>query len=86
MTVRELVGKLLEQYSHDLDEEIRLCLMSHNDEECFVEFRISEVDANAIYFRERGITSEKKFFKVNLPLDKSFSSILGKEINEETKS
>ena len=82
MTARELIANLLERYSHDLDEEITLCLMSHNDEECHITFRISEVDENTIYFRERGITNEKNFFKVPLPKDKTFCNILTKEGNE----
>ena len=56
--------------------------MSHNDEECHITFRISEVDENTIYFRERGITNEKNFFKVPLPKDKTFCNILTKEGNE----
>ncbi len=87
MTVRELIKKLLEQYSHDLDEEIKLCLMSHTDEEASIYFRISEVDENRIYFRERGVTSEKKIFKVKLPLDESFINAMNRltEINIKEK-
>tara|TARA_Y100000004_G_scaffold60012_1_gene66923 strand:+ start:1989 stop:2237 length:249 start_codon:yes stop_codon:yes gene_type:complete len=75
MTPRELINKLLEHCAHDLDEEIKVCLMSHKDDEVSVDFRITEVDENKIYIRERGVTSEKKIFQVPLPKDKELVQI-----------
>lgn len=67
MTVRELMQKLLEQGSHLLDEEIKLCMMSHNDQEAWIDFRITSVDENSISFRPKGVTSNKTILSLKLP-------------------
>ncbi len=84
MTVRELLKKLLEEGCNDLDEEIKLCLMSHSkDECCWIDLRITECDENTIYFREKGVTSEKKIFTVKLPLDEEMARIIRENRNNE---
>ena len=82
MTPRELIKNLLEEGRHCLDEEIKVCIMSHTDDDVHVDFRISEVDENSIYIRERGVTSEKKMFKVPLPKDKALVKIYNRLYNE----
>ena len=65
-----------------VDEEIKVCIMSHTDDDVHVDFRISEVDENSIYIRERGVTSEKKMFKVPLPKDKALVEIYNRLYDE----
>ena len=72
MTPRKLICNLLGKdeggfNSHDMDEEIQVCMMSTKDEEAFVHFRISSVDENTIYISPRGISSNKERFTAKLP-------------------
>lgn len=90
MTPRKLVMNLVGEANgfnnHEMDEEIKICMMSPWDDKCHVDFRITEVDENSIYIRPKGITSDKKRFTAKLPKDKwwvNYNKKLLKEIKEE---
>lgn len=71
MTPRKLIMNLLGNdgtfNNHDMDEEIKVCMMGIKDEEGWVDFRITSVDENSIYIRPKGISSNKERYTTKLP-------------------
>ena len=67
MTPRKLLRKLLDEDRFDLDDEIKVCMMSHHDEEAHVSFKITEADGGSIYISPKGVSSNDNNFKVKLP-------------------
>ena len=89
-TVRDLILNLARNSSkcldaHMMDDEIKICMMSTNDEECYLKFRIKTVDENTIYISPKAISSDNKKFTVKLPKDQYMINLY-KRIEEENNN
>jgi|TARA_R110002096_G_scaffold26334_1_gene81388 hypothetical protein len=66
MTVRELLQLILDEGRFDLDDEIKVCMISDKDDESTIKFEIKEAE-EFIYIAPVGLTSDQKPFKIKLP-------------------
>jgi len=66
MTVRELLKLMLDESRFDLDDEIKVCMISDKDDEASIDFEIKEAE-ESIYIDPIGLNSNEKKFKIKLP-------------------